>query len=393
MMHGRWLGLVVLTFGLASLGLWVGINALQPDLVLTRGPYVMNQTTASIIIAWRTNRPVDGRVEYGPTPAYGGAVSHREPSTHHALTLTGLLPDTPYHYRVAGGGRPLSEAYTFRTSRDETTPYFTFAVLGDSGRGGRQQYAVAKRIQAIRPDFVLHTGDVIYPAGEAKDFEAKYFQPYRDLITRIPFFLTLGNHDVATANGRPYLDAFHLPSNNPERTERYYSFEYGNARFIALDSNQPPGPGGPMYTWLSTELQRGRKFWTFAFFHHAPYSSGKHGSNLLIRKAWSPLFERALVAVVFSGHDHTYERTVPIRDFDQRGPGVVYVVTGGGGADLYPVGRSAWTAHAASIHHVLRAEVRDCALDLQAIAADGEVFDRATIDRCGERPGTAPGRP
>ena len=72
MMHGRWLGLVVLTFGLASLGLWVGINALQPDLVLTRGPYVMNQTTASIIIAWRTNRPVDGLVEYGPSPAYGG---------------------------------------------------------------------------------------------------------------------------------------------------------------------------------------------------------------------------------------------------------------------------------------------------------------------------------
>ncbi|HEY7678123.1 MAG TPA: hypothetical protein VIG69_13700, partial [Candidatus Methylomirabilis sp.] len=101
---------------------------------------------------------------------------------------------------------------------------------------------------------------------------------------------------------------------------------------------------------------------------------------------WSPLFERAGVAVVFSGHDHSYERTVPVRDFEPASPGVVYIVSGGGGADLYPVGRSPWTAHSRSIHHVVRANVRGCALDLQAVAADGAVFDRAPIDRCGHEP-------
>ncbi len=53
-----------------------------------------------------------------------------------------------------------------------------------------------------------------------------------------------------------------------------------------------------MYAWLEKELERERKRWTFVFFHHPPYSSGKHGSHLAIRKAWSPLFERAAVAVV-----------------------------------------------------------------------------------------------
>jgi hypothetical protein len=346
----------------------------------------MSPTTSSITIAWQTDLPADGRVDYGTGPAYGSTALAAAPAAQHAVTLTGLIADTVYQYRIGGGGRVLAEGHTFRTSRDGANPRFSFVVLGDSGRGGPPQHAVAHRIGALRPDFVLHTGDVIYPVGEAKDFDAKYFRPYRRLIASIPFFLSLGNHDVGAANGQAYLDAFHLPRNNPEGTKRYYSFDYGNARFIALDSNQPPGPGTPMNVWLAEELRRAPKLWTFVFFHHSPYSSGMvHGSNLALRRAWGPLFEGARVAVVFSGHDHIYERTVPIRDFDPGSPGVVYVVTGGGGAPLYAVGRNAWTAHAASVHHVVRAEVRDCVLELQAVHANGAVFDGAIIDRCGRR--------
>lgn len=369
--------------GLASLGLWAGLHALDGELELTRGPYVMNQTASAITVAWETDWAAPAQVEYGTGPGYGSVMTSAGASTRHAVRLTGLAADTTYRYRIVGEGRVLAEGATFRTSRDGGNPYFSFVVLGDSGRGTRSQYAVADRIQALRPDFVLHTGDVIYPAGAAKHFDARYFRPYRGLIASIPFYLSLGNHDVATANGQPYLDVFHLPSNNAERTRRYYSFEYANARFIALDSNQPPVPAGPMYDWLVKELQRDGKLWTFVFFHHALYSSGKNGSHLPLRKVWAPLFERARVAVVFNGHDHSYERTVPIRDFDPSSPGVVYVVTGGGGASLYPVGRSQWTALSASRYHAVRAEVRDCVLELQAVAAEGEVFDRTTIDRCG----------
>jgi len=386
-MRARWIGVIVGACGLAALGLWALPGAWGVRLELTRGPYVMHPTPTPITSAWQTNRPVDGRIDFGAGPGYGSAVVEAEAAARHSVSLTGLAAGTTYAYRVMGGGRVLAEGHTFRTSLPDGDAPFTFAVLGDSGRGNTAQYAVADRLKAIGPDFVLHTGDVIYPEGEASRFDDRYFRPYRDLIAGIPFFLSLGNHDVMTANGQAYLDAFDLPSNNPERTKRYYSFDYGNARFIALDSNEDPGPGGPMYAWLAAELARPRKFWTFAFFHEPPYSSGRHGSNATLRQAWSPLFERARVAIVFNGHDHSYERTVPLRDFDPGGPGVMYVVTGGGGGTLYTVGRSAWTAHSASIHHVVRVDVRGCALALQAIASDGAVFDRATIDRCGDRPG------
>ncbi len=381
----RLLGLVLGACGLALVLLWAGwsVGAAQPR--LTRGPYVMSPTTNSITIAWHTDLPADGRVDYGTGPVYGSTVSAPGPAVHHGVTVTGLAADTTYAYRVGGGGRVLAEGHTFRTSRDETNPHFSFVVLGDSGQGEPPQYAIAHRIGALRPDFVLHTGDVIYPSGEAKDFDAKYFRPYRHLLASIPFFLALGNHDVVAADGQAYLEFFHLPSNNPARTKRYYSFDYGNARFIALDTNQPPGPGSPFYAWLVEELGRSPKFWTFVFFHHPPYSSGGHGSALGVRQAWGPLFERAGVAAVFSGHDHIYERTVPVREFDAGSPGVVYVVTGGGGAPMRRVGRSAWTAHSASVHHVVRGEVRDCVFELQAVNGSGGVFDRTAIDRCGAR--------
>ncbi len=379
-MKRRWIGVAVATASLALLGCLLRGEA-PPT--LTRGPYVMNPTPTSITIAWNTGWPADSRVDYGTGPGYGGSASDPRATTAHALTVTGLEAGALYHYRIVSGGQTLAEGHTFRASRDERDPHFTFVVLGDSGTGGRAQYAVADRIQALRPDFVLHTGDVVYPSGEAKHFDAKYFLPYRDLIAGIPFFLSLGNHDVRTAGGRAYLDAFHLPANNPEGTKRYYSFDYGNARFIALDSNQDPGPGAAITAWVQAELARPPKPWTFVFFHHPPYSSGRHGGNRAIRKAWSPLFERARVAVVFSGHDHSYERTIPVREFVPDAPGVVYVVTGGGGDDLYKVGRSAWTASSASINHVVRVAVRGCALDLEAVAADGAVFDRASLNRCG----------
>lgn len=379
-MSRRWIGVGVATAALALPGCL--LRGESPP-TLTRGPYVMNPTPTSITIAWSTGRPADGRVDYGIGPGYGGSVSDPRETTAHALTVTGLEAGTVYSYRVVSDGQTLTEGQTFRTSRDERDPHFSFVVLGDSGVSRPTQYAVAERIRALRPDFVLHTGDAVYPSGEAKDFDAGYFQPYRHLIASIPFFLSLGNHDVETADGQAYLDAFHLPANNPEGTKRYYSFDHGNARFIALDSNQDPGPDSAITTWLRAELARPPKLWTFVFFHHPPYSSGPHGSSLVIREAWSPLFERARVAIVFSGHDHTYERSIPVRGYVPDAPGVVYVVTGGGGAPLYHVGRSAWTASSASIHHVVRVAVRACALGLEAVAVGGAVFDRASLDRCG----------
>jgi acid phosphatase type 7 len=119
------------------------------------------------------------------------------------------------------------------------------------------------------------------------------------------------------------------------------------------------------------------------YFHRSPYSSGgEHGSNLTVRQVFAPVFERHGVDLVLSAHDHDYERSIPWREFVTGGAAVTYVVTGGGGAALYPVGTSAWTAKSASSHHYARVTVGDCVMKLEAVRSDGVVFDQAVIDRC-----------
>ena len=63
---------------------------------------------------------------------------------------------------------------------------------------------------AQRADFLLHTGDLIYPNGDAADYQRNFFEPYRKLLHRVVFMPSLGNHDVATKRGQPYLDVFEL---------------------------------------------------------------------------------------------------------------------------------------------------------------------------------------
>lgn len=120
----------------------------------------------------------------------------------------------------------------------------TFAVVGDTGTGGEEQAAVAGLLTRMKPGFVLHTGDVVYPAGEYDSYGPNFFTPYRELLNAAPILPVPGNHDVATRDGEPYLRTFDLPRNNPQDTERYYPFDEGSAHFVALDSELYYGDGG-----------------------------------------------------------------------------------------------------------------------------------------------------
>lgn len=349
---------------------------------LTREPYIQMPAPTTVVIAWKTNLASHGVVEYGPVDSPEAQIARQEEvSLNHTVTLAGLLPDTVYRYRVLADDLPLGVEAAFRTPPSASTATtFSFAALGDSGVGAKAQFEVADRLAALAPDFVLHTGDVIYPGGEATLYDPRFFKPYRETLRRAPFFPSLGNHDAVTANGAPYLQTFHLPANSSPGKGRYYSFDWGNAHFIALDPvTSPFKPGSAQYAWLEQDLATTRATWKFVFFHYPPYSSGPHGSNLAVRAAWSPLFERYGVDIVFNGHDHDYERSVPIHDYVPNSQGVIYVVTGGGGSTLYPVGKSRWTAYADAIHHLVHVVISGNTLTLRAVRPDETVFDSLTL--------------
>lgn len=355
---------------------------------LARGPYLQDVRAASAVVIWRTRAPTDGTVHYGPTPALGLSVAGPASVIEHALTLTGLAPDTRYYYQVESGGARLAPVGEIRTAPVGATD-FDFVAFGDCGTGSAEQKALAARMLQLQVPVAALTGDLVYPFSAPADWDPHFFEPYAELMRSTCFFATRGNHDLLPAG---FLEAFQTPANNPQRDELYYSWDYGDVHFVALDS--AVGfflPGSAQVQWLERDLAGTTKTWKVVYWHHPPFSSGSHGSNLAIRYLVSPILESYRVDLVLTGHDHNYERTNPVSTRSTL-PGLVswifgkheitYVVTGGGGTKLRGVGTGqSFTASLASEYHFLLVKVRGRRLECEAQRADGSVIDRFALTK------------
>ena len=104
--------------------------------------------------------------------------------------------------------------------------------------------------------------------------------------------------------------------------ERYYTFNRRNARFFVLDSNQMDPK---QLAWIDDALKQSQDEWKICYFHHPLYSDGgRHGPSVQLRVALEPLLVKYGVNLVFSGHDHIYERLTPQK-------GIAYFVAGSAG--------------------------------------------------------------
>jgi 3',5'-cyclic AMP phosphodiesterase CpdA len=155
-----------------------------------------------------------------------------------------------------------------------------------------------------------------------------------------------------------------------------------------LDSNisldrASTGEGG-MLKWLEDDLRSTTKFWRIVYFHHPPYGTGPTQTNLqsaLVRDLIVPILERNGVQLVFSGHEHSYQRTVPVRNgvASPDGLGVTYFTSGGGGGGLYPIYPSPLIAAGASEYHYLRVHVGTGRLNVNAVGLNGMELDSWSI--------------
>ena len=213
------------------------------------------------------------------------------------------------------------------TAKSATAPSITLpnrdgslrlAVFGDAGRGSKEQYDLGKVMEEYRQAFpfdsVLLTGDNIYGKDTPADMKNKFELPYKTMLDAgVKFYGTLGNHD--TSNQR-----FYAPFNM--NGEEYYRIERNGVSIYALNSNYLDKR---QLDWLIAELAKDPNAWRVAFFHHPPFSSGgRHGSDDQVQQILHPLFVKNGIDVVFTGHDHFYERVKP-QD------GITYFVSGGAG--------------------------------------------------------------
>lgn len=351
-----------------------GLLTSAGDQTLDRHPYLQQVTSTSALVLFTTRdvgpdpvlkltRPSGQPVELFATEA-----DPQDASGHQRMArLTRLEPDTVYCYELDDWLSPVG----FRTAPlSGSGAPVRFIAFGDSG-GDRRELVLPAMARA-RFDLILHVGDIAYYDGSVGNFETKFFDTYAALLAHAPIFPASGNHEYLTRDAAPYRQVFALPENGgPDGVERWFSYDWGDVHFIALDTEQV----GPVQAgWLEADLARNTLPWKVVYMHKPPYSSGVHGSSLDVRETFSPAFERFGVQLVLSGHDHDYERMNVMG-------GVTYVVTGGGGYSIRPITHSDFTAHIESTFQFMRGEVGPNELSLVAVDASGTEIDGTRIPR------------
>jgi len=245
------------------------------------------------------------------------------------------------------------------------------AVIGDSGRGNKQQYELGKLMDTYRQAFpfdtVIMVGDNIYGPDGPADMKKKFEEPYRPLLDKgIKFYASLGNHD--TPNQRFY-EYFNMNG------EDFYRIQKGNVSLYALNSNYLDKR---QLDWFNSQIAADANQWRIAFFHHPPFSSGgRHGSDPEVRETLHPLFERSGIDIVFTGHDHFYERIKP-QD------GITYFVSGAAGqirrGDVKESSPLTAAFYDADLSFML-VEFTEDEMYFQVIARDGKTVDSGVIKR------------
>jgi predicted phosphodiesterase len=245
-----------------------------------------------------------------------------------------------------------------------------FAAFGDNGTGDRPQYEVGQQMakaHATFPfDLVIMLGDNMYGGQKPADFVKKFEQPYAALLAAgVTFQASLGNHDRPENVGyKPYN----------MNGQRYYTFARNNVRFFALDSTFMDQK---QVTWLDGALGDAREEWKICFFHHPLYSNAsRHGSSFDLRVMLEPLFLKHGVNVVFSGHDHVYERVKPQK-------GIYYFVSGSAG-QLRKGNMTRSDQTAASFDQdqsFMLVEVAGADMFFQVISRAGQTVDSGVIHR------------
>jgi hypothetical protein len=336
------------------------VTAATP-LALARAPYLQMATPTGVVVRWRTSAPSTTRARWGLAPgALTNTIDVPGIRSEHEVALGGLSPATRIYYAAGTSTQTLAgddAEHAFLTPPPVGVRLPTrIWVIGDSGacatsalgctsaNGVRDGYLAFAGSQPA--DLWLMLGDNAYNTGTDAEFTAGFFNVYPSVMRSTPVWPVPGNHefgasDSPTQSG-PYYDSFTLPKAGeaggvPSGSEAWYSFDWANVHFIGLDSHDsdrsapaspatnvcPPGVGGAMYQWLCADLAATTQDFIIAFWHHPTYTKGSHDSDSPIdsegrmqqmRERFLPVLDAYGVDLVLTGHSHSYERSLLLRD-------------------------------------------------------------------------------
>lgn len=297
---------------------------------IVRGPIVAGLDATTATIAVETDVGLDAAIEWG-TKRDALAKTKRSPAgKRHRFELANLPANADVFYRVSAGVSR-SQVYSFHTLPPPGA-VLRIGVYGDVRGGHAVHRKIVEQMMREGLDLVAVTGDMVLRGADEADWQ-RFFAVTRELLASLPYLPAVGNHDLGWGGARhDASDIFALPPGPPGRPAGayYYARDIGDVHLVFLDSNAYDRPEQEL--WLASDLAAARSREVraiIAITHDGPYARGYHGGSAIARDRYVPILAKHRVDLVFSGHDHIYQRG------DAKG--LRYIVSGGGGASLYGI--------------------------------------------------------
>jgi len=329
------------------------------------GPYlVMDSKGARVVKVQAKNKSLTLEYELPNKKIESAAMQLVDKSFHEAS-----LPNDAVRYRVHVGERKMKWQELVPVSKEGVQ---RIVAYGDPrvGRGNpiARDY-IDEQIVSEKPSLIIASGDLV-AWGSRQGLWRDLIEGLELLVSHIPYVAAIGNHDVSKENlFKRFLRA--------GDDKNYMSMPMGSGKLIILDSNEFQERGNEQYKFLKKELASANRAWPLVVaFHHPPFNFGHHKPRQDLIKAWVPLFQKYAVDLVLLGHDHDYQRIGPIG-------GVLYIVTGGGGAPLVR-GPSHTDTHLkafAETNHYVVLDIKKDGMTGIVKDEDGKIIDRFSISR------------
>jgi predicted phosphodiesterase len=308
-------------------------NETVPLTALTK-PYLQFPAPDAMTVMWITNKPCLSWVEFaksGTTETTEAVSENFGLKTYkkiHKIRLQNLKPGTEYSYRicyqeitcinpVTFGETIRSDEYSFKT-QEVSGKEFSFLILNDVHDRPETILHLFGLTKNDPYDFVCYNGDMMNQVNDETQIINHLINPSTEIFASCkPFMYVRGNHEtrgVFAGHLYDYLDTGETP---------YYSFSYGQAFFVVLDSGEDKTDDHKEYfglvsfdkyrekqaLWLEQQLKseaaKTAKF-RIVIMHIPHYHSGDWHGTMHCRQLFGPILNKYNVNIAFNAHTHRY---------------------------------------------------------------------------------------
>jgi len=387
-------------FVLSSLVLlWISVGfALD-----TRGPYLTDLTKDRAVLVFHTDKDVEALLEYRAERGRDNSFEQQSQiGRHHMFYLRDLVPAERYAYRVLtrqeGQGAPgnPTDWYFFATpsANPEEVSFIVYGDSRDASPSPKRHGKVTSHFLKHKSEFVISTGDLLLggPEGSSSvfgsDWTDNFFGPLQGVFQRLPYYLVVGNHDQDAPESAKALQtvfpvfakAFH------------HSFQLGNIHFVILHVANQMKEFQRQKRWFVEEMNKARNAdWRVVLLHVSPFTNGKYRNSswtLEGREEFLRACVQNKVDLVLSGHDHSYQRFLPLKTTESDTHAVLFVVTALAGTNPYRAYEDQYSAKIVNdTDHFCVVGANRHQLKLTAYDSENRPFDQAVLVKGKNNPG------